>query len=129
MTSVHARAGQDVTEFYQNLAQSVAELVGAQRVLFWQLDEKNMLSAVPGGYGVDATFMSRLVPVACDPEGQDLQSQVVFKDVTFRAAAGDEVAEAIRARHQDAAAAVSGSPLHLRVNVRGPSIDLLGQTA
>jgi signal transduction histidine kinase len=94
--SVHARAGQDVTEFYQRLAESVAGLVGAQRVLFWQLDEKGMLSAVPGGYGVDATFISRLFPVACDPEGNDLQSRVVYNDFIFRAAAGDESPDSAR---------------------------------
>jgi signal transduction histidine kinase len=94
--SVHARAGQDLTEFYQRLAKSVAELVGAERVLFWQLDEKGMLSAVPGGYGIDASFLARLFPVACDPDGNDLQSQVVFKDVVFRAVAGDELADTAR---------------------------------
>jgi signal transduction histidine kinase len=94
--SVHARAGQDLTEFYQNLAESVAGLVGAKRVLFWQLDDKGMLSPVPGGHGIDATFISRLFPVACDPDATDLQSQVVHKDVIFRAAAGDESADAAR---------------------------------
>jgi signal transduction histidine kinase len=88
--SVHASAGQDLTEFYERLARSVAELVGAEKVLFWQLDEKGMLNAVPGGHGVDAAFMSRLVPVTCDPQGSDLQSRVVFQDFIFRAAAGDE---------------------------------------
>jgi signal transduction histidine kinase len=94
--SVHARAGQDLTEFYQRLAESVAGLVGAQRVLFWQLDEKGMLTAVPGGYGVDATFISRLFPVTCDPEGNDLQSRVVYRDFIFRAAAGDEAEDSAR---------------------------------
>jgi len=94
--SVHARAGQDLTEFYQNLAKSVAGLVGARRVLFWQIDQKGMLSAVPGGFGVDAAFMSRLFPVACDPEGKDVQSQVVYKDFIFRAATGDASADSAR---------------------------------
>ena len=94
--SVHARAGQDLTEFYQNLAKSVAGLVGAERVLFWQLDQKGMLSAVPGGFGVDATFISRLFPVACDPEGNDLQSRVVYKDFIYRAVAGDESPDSTR---------------------------------
>ncbi len=94
--SVHARAGQDLTEFYQNLAESVAGLVGATRVLFWQLDDQGMLSPLPGGYGVDAAFISHLFPVACDPNGNDLQSQVVYKDVIFRAAAGDESPDSAR---------------------------------
>jgi len=88
--SVHARAGQDLTEFYQRLAKSVAGLVGAERVLFWQLDPQGMLNAVPGGYGVDAAFISRLFPVACVPEGEDLQSRVVYRDFIFRAASGDQ---------------------------------------
>ena len=94
--SVHARAGQDLTEFYQNLAESVAGLVGARRVLFWQLDDKGMLGPVPGGYGVDAAFISHLFPVACDPDGKDLQSQVVYKDAIFRAAVGEESADSAR---------------------------------
>ena len=94
--SVHARAGQDLTEFYQRLAKSVAELVGADRVLFWQVDEKGMLNAVPGGYGVDAAFMSRLIPVVCNPEGNDLQSRVVYRDFIYRAAAGDESEDSAR---------------------------------
>lgn len=94
--SVHARAGQDLNEFYERLAESVAGLVGAQRVLFWQLDQKGMLSAVPGGHGVDAAFISRLFPVACDPEGSDLQSRVVYKDFIFRAAVADESADSAR---------------------------------
>lgn len=94
--SVHARAGQDLTEFYERLAKSVAGLVGAERVLFWQLDQQGMLGAVPGGYGVDAAFMARLFPVECDPEGTDLQSRVVYKDLIYRAAAGDELADTAR---------------------------------
>ena len=94
--SVHARTGQDLTEFYQKLAKSVAGLVGAERVLFWQIDQKGMLSAVPGGFGVDAAFISRLFPVSCDPEGKDVQSQVVYKDFIFRAATGDASADSAR---------------------------------
>jgi signal transduction histidine kinase len=94
--SVHARAGQDLDEFYQRLAESVAELVGAERVLFWQLDDKAMLSPVPGGHGVDAAFISRLFAVKCDPDGDDLQSRVVHKDFIFRAAVGDATADSAR---------------------------------
>jgi signal transduction histidine kinase len=94
--SVHARAGQDLDEFYQRLAKSVAELVDAERVLFWQLDHKGMLGPVPGGHGVDVAFISRLSAVTCDPDGSDLQSRVVYKDFIFRAAAGDETADSAR---------------------------------
>jgi len=47
--SVHARSGQNLTEFYQRLGESVAGLVGAAKVLFWQLGDDGILSAVPGG--------------------------------------------------------------------------------
>jgi signal transduction histidine kinase len=94
--SVHARSEGTLADFYQRLSRSVAELVGAGKVLFWQLDGDGMLSAIPGGYGIDDAFISRLRPVRCDPEAEDIASQVVFKDLVFRAAAGDESDEAAR---------------------------------
>lgn len=91
--SVHARSGNNLTEFYQLLAESVASLVGAAKVLFWQLNESGTLSAVPGGYGVDHAYISSLRTAQCDPDRDDLQSRVVFKDFTFIAAEGDGVAD------------------------------------
>ncbi len=78
--SVHARSGQNLTEFYQLLGASVARLVGAAKVLFWQLGEDGILRAVPGGYGVDEAYVSSLRTAPCAPDRDDLQSRVVFKD-------------------------------------------------
>lgn len=87
--SMHARSEHDLTEFYQRLAQSVAGLVGAGKVLFWQLDDQGKLSAVPGAYGVDDAYISGLRTAPCGPDRDDLQSRVVFKDFIYIAAEGD----------------------------------------
>ena len=81
--SVHARSGQNLTEFYQLLGESVAGLVGAAKVLFWQLGEDGILRAVPGGYGVDEAYVSGLRTAPCAPDRDDLQSKVVFKDYIY----------------------------------------------
>jgi signal transduction histidine kinase len=94
--SVHASSGHDVTDFYQRLTESVAKLVGASKVLFWRVDDDGILSVIPGGYGIDEEFISRLLPVQCGPDRDDTQSNVVFKDSIFRAAAGDESPESAR---------------------------------
>ena len=87
--SLHARPGRNLTEFYERLGESVAQLVGAAKVLFWQLDENGILSAVPGGYGVDEAYISSLRTASCAPERDDLQSRVVFRDFVYTAVEGD----------------------------------------
>ena len=69
--SVHARSGYDLTEFYERLGESVAGLVGAAKVLFWQVNEEGTLSAVPGGYGVDDAYVASLRTVQCGPDRDD----------------------------------------------------------
>lgn len=91
--SSHAVAGQSLNDFYRRLARTVGELVGAEKVLFWRLKEGNTLVAIAGGYGVDDRFMSRLTPTHCDPDGDDLASRVVFKDVMFRSNRSDRPSE------------------------------------
>ena len=87
--SMHARPGQNLTEFYERLGESVARLVGATKVLFWQLDDNGILSAVPGGYGVDDMYISSLRTAPCAADRDDLQSRVVFKDFVYTAVEGD----------------------------------------
>ena len=87
--SVHARSGYDLTEFYKRLGESVAGLVGAAKVLFWQVNESGTLSAVPGGYGVDDAYVTGLRTVECGPDRDDLQSNVVYRDYIYIAAEGD----------------------------------------
>jgi signal transduction histidine kinase len=94
--SMHARPGQNLTEFYERLGENVARLVGAAKVLFWQVDENGILSAVPGGYGVDEEYIASLSTVPCAPDRDDLQSRVVFKDFVFAAVEGDGSPESAR---------------------------------
>ena len=83
------RAGEGLTDFYRLLTATVAGLVGARKVLFWKLDAERRLVAIPGAYGVDDAFVANLYAAPADPEGTDLTSQVVYKDLIFRAAVGD----------------------------------------
>lgn len=91
--SSHAVAGQNLNDFYRRLAQTVGELVGAGKVLFWRLTDANTVTPITGSYGTDEKFMSRLVPARCEPAGDDLASQVVFKDMMFRCNRSDRPAE------------------------------------
>lgn len=91
--SAHARSGHSLTDFYHRLTASIAELVGAGKVLFWQLDEQGKLVAIPGAYGVDADFVARLYPAPCSPDGDDLPSKVVFGDLMFKASRSDAASE------------------------------------
>jgi signal transduction histidine kinase len=88
--SASVRGGQSLDDFYRLLTASVAGLVGARKVLFWQLQRNRTLKAIPGAYGIDDDFIARLIPAPCEPEGTDLTSQIVYKDMIFRAALGDQ---------------------------------------
>jgi signal transduction histidine kinase len=87
--STHARTGAGFAAFYRGLTESVAELVGAGKVLFWQLNENRTLTPIPGGYGIDDEFIARLYPAPAEPYGEDLTSRVVYEDFVFRAAVSD----------------------------------------
>jgi signal transduction histidine kinase len=83
--SRHARSGHNLGDFYRRLTASIAELVGAEKVLFWQLREDGTLAGIPGGHGVDDEFVSHLRPIPCTPDRGEIPSQVVFYDYVFRA--------------------------------------------
>jgi signal transduction histidine kinase len=88
--SSHAVTGQNLSDFYQRLAGTVGELVGAGKVLFWRLRDDSMLAPLPAGsFGVDRAFLSRLKPTRCVPGGDDLASKVVYEDLIFRANGAD----------------------------------------
>jgi signal transduction histidine kinase len=87
--STHARTGAGFGAFYRGLTESVAELVGADKVLFWQLNEDRTLTPIPGAHGIDDQFIARLYPAPAEPYGGDLTSQVVYEDFVFRAAVSD----------------------------------------
>jgi signal transduction histidine kinase len=92
--SVHARLGKNLTDFYRRLTGTVAQLVGAEKVLFWQVNDNKTLTAIPGAHGIDDAFIARLKPGRCDPETDDLASRVVYKDFIYRAARADGDEEA-----------------------------------
>lgn len=94
--SVHARLGHNLTDFYSRLTGTVAQLVGAEKVLFWQLNDNKTLTAIPGAHGIDDAFIARLKPGRCDPEIDDLASRVVYKDFIYTAARADADADAVR---------------------------------
>jgi signal transduction histidine kinase len=94
--SVHARLGHNLTDFYRRLTSTVAQLVGADKVLFWQLNENRTLTAIPGAHGIDEAFLARLYPAPCEPDGDDLTSRVVYKDFIYRASRQDADPESIR---------------------------------
>jgi signal transduction histidine kinase len=94
--SVHARLGHNLTDFYRRLTSTVAQLVGADKVLFWQLNENRTLTAIPGAHGIDEAFLARLYPAPCEPDGDDLTSRVVYKDFIYRASRQDADPASIR---------------------------------
>jgi signal transduction histidine kinase len=94
--SVHARSGHDLTEFYRGLTESVARLVGASRVLFWEVDQEHMLNPIAGSYGVDDEMMRRFFPTEVGASRDDIASRVVYQDLIFRADAADGSAESAR---------------------------------
>jgi signal transduction histidine kinase len=94
--SVHARLGHSLTDFYRRLTGTVAQLVGAEKVLFWQLNDNKTLTAIPGAHGIDDAFIARLKPGRCDPDIDDIASRVVYKDTIYRAARADADADNLR---------------------------------
>ena len=87
--SRHARTGHGLSDFYRRLTHSIAELVAANKVLFWKLGEDGQLHPIRGAHGVEDEFIARLHPAPCAPDSDDLASQVVFHDLMFRAGRGD----------------------------------------
>jgi signal transduction histidine kinase len=88
--SRHAGTGHSIADFYGRLTRSIAELVAARKVLFWQLNDENMLNPIAGAYGVDDAFLAGLTPAPCAPDRDDLASRVVFHDLMFRASRSDD---------------------------------------
>jgi signal transduction histidine kinase len=87
--STHARTGAGFAAFYRGLTESVAELVGADKVLFWHLNENRTLRPIAGAHGIDDQFFAHLYPAPAEPFGGDLTSRVVYEDFVFRAAVSD----------------------------------------
>jgi signal transduction histidine kinase len=88
--SRHARSGHGLADFYRRLTRSIAELVAARKVLFWQISDDHMLNPIAGAYGIDDHFLAKLRPVPCAPDRDDLASRVVYHDLMFRASRAEE---------------------------------------
>jgi signal transduction histidine kinase len=88
--SRHAGSHHGLTDFYRRLTHSIAELVAARKVLFWQRNDEGMLVPIRGAHGVDDEFLAGLRPVHCAPDRDDLASRVVFHDLVFRASRMDD---------------------------------------
>jgi signal transduction histidine kinase len=91
--SRHARTGHGLADFYRRLTRSIAELVAADKVLFWKVDEDGVLLPIRGGFGIDNDFTARIRAVPCAPDRDDLASRVVFHDLMFRASRSDEATD------------------------------------
>lgn len=91
--SVHARSGHNLSDFYRRLTASIAELVEADKVLFWQLNAEGTLAAISGSHGVDDDFVSRLISTQAAANRDDLASRVIFHDDVFRASKSDSGTE------------------------------------
>jgi signal transduction histidine kinase len=88
--SRHARSGHGLADFYRRLTRSIAQLVAARRVLFWQVTDEHMLIPIAGAHGTDDEFLAHLRPVPCGPDLDDLDSRVVYHDLMFKASRADE---------------------------------------
>jgi signal transduction histidine kinase len=88
--SRHAKSGHNLGDFYRRLTASIADLVGASKVLFWQANSDGTLSAIPGAHGVGDDLVARLNPIPCSSDRDDITSRVVFGDYIFRASLEDE---------------------------------------
>jgi signal transduction histidine kinase len=88
--SRHARSRHGLPDFYRRLTHSIADLVGAGKVLFWQRSDDGMLVPIAGAHGIENGFLGAMRPVPCDPDRDDLASRVVFHDLMFRTSRGDK---------------------------------------
>jgi signal transduction histidine kinase len=91
--SRHARTGHGLADFYRRLTRSIADLVAARKVLFWEVNDEHMLNPIAGAFGIDSTFLAGLRPVPCSPDRDDLASRVVYHDLMFRASRADEAGD------------------------------------
>ena len=91
--SRHARTGHSLSDFYRRLTRSIADLVAARKVLFWEVNDEHMLNPIAGAFGIDSSFLAGLRPVPCSPDRDDLASRVVYHDLMFRASRVDEAGD------------------------------------
>jgi signal transduction histidine kinase len=118
--SRHARSDHGLADFYRRLTHSIAELVGAGKVMFWQVNEEGLLVPIPGAHGIGGDFLTDMRLVPCAPERDDLASRVVFHDFMFRASrtdASDEFTYVLDALHVSSAISVPWRAGDLRLGL------------
>jgi signal transduction histidine kinase len=83
--SDHLSATSSDVDLYTRFAGTVAELVGARRVMLWRLStDRTRLTPAAGAHGVTEAEFARLRAVPCDPNGTSDRDRVVFGDAVFR---------------------------------------------
>jgi signal transduction histidine kinase len=88
--SDHLAAATSDADLFARFAGTVAELVGARRVMLWRLStDRSRLSPAAGAYGVTDEEFAQLRSVPCDPNGTTDRDHVVFGDAVFRGHASE----------------------------------------
>ena len=83
--SDHLDAATSDADLFARFAGTVAELVGARRVMLWRLStDRTRLTPAAGAYGVSDEEFAELRAVPCDPNGTSDRDRVVFGDAVFR---------------------------------------------
>jgi signal transduction histidine kinase/DNA-binding NarL/FixJ family response regulator len=84
----HIRAGVDLPTLLGRLSETVAELVGSKRAVFWRLDDGE-IRGEPEAYGFDPEMLSQM-RIRVSQEGDDLVDRIVFKGEVFNARIDDD---------------------------------------
>ncbi len=88
--SDHLDAATSDADLFSRFAGTVAELVGARRVMLWRLsNDRTRLSPAAGAHGVTDAEFAALRAVSCDPDGTTDRDLVVFGDAVFRGRASE----------------------------------------
>jgi signal transduction histidine kinase len=88
--SDHLDAASSDADLFSRFAGTVAELVGARRVMLWRLsNDRSRLSPAAGAHGVTDAEFAALRAVPCDPDGTSDRDRVVFGDAVFRGRASE----------------------------------------
>jgi signal transduction histidine kinase len=88
--SDHLDAASSDADLFARFTGTVAELVGARRVMLWRLgNDRTRLSPAAGAHGVSEAEVAQLRAVPCDPDGTSDRDRVVFGDAVFRGRASE----------------------------------------
>jgi signal transduction histidine kinase len=85
----HLESSVGIADFFSRVTETVAELVGARRVVFSLLDEaERRLLPQADAYGFTAEELALIAPPAVNPRGKDPASRVVYANAVVHARAG-----------------------------------------